>query len=80
MKFAEPTRNPMGDILELFSYEWDYLTPSILENFRILMIDAGFISENVSETSRSLDILEELKLIEIKEEDNQYKVRKVKYG
>jgi len=80
MKFAEPTRNPMGDILELFSYEWDYLTPSILENFRILMIDAGFISENVSETSRSLDILEELKLIEIKQEDNQYKVRKVKYG
>ena len=80
MKFAEPTRNPMGEILELFSYEWDYLTPSVLENFRLLLVEAGFISENIGETSRCLDMLEELNLVEIKTENNEYKIRKINYG
>jgi hypothetical protein len=80
MKFTEPTRNPMADMLELFSYEWDYLTPSMLENFRILLEEAGFVSDNVGETSRCLDILEDLELVEIKNENNEYKIRKIKYG
>ena len=82
MKFEKPIDNPMRDILLMFPYNrWIELTPGLLEAFKRLIRRAGFIPENIEETSRAFDLLEEMKLIEIEiQQDKNPLVRRIVDG
>lgn len=80
MKFKPAERNPLGDILELFTVESQKLDSSLLDKFRVLLKDAGFICENDMETSRCLDFLEELELVKIENKKDGYYIKRIING
>lgn len=80
MKFKPATGNPLGKILDLFTPEPQRITYELLDTFKLLLEDAGFICENDMETSRCLDFLEELDLVKIENKTDGYFIKRIING
>ena len=80
MKFKPQERNPLTDILDLFDVREQKITQSLLNKFKLLLEDAGFVCENDDETSRCLDFLEELGLIAITNKTDGYYIKRIING
>ena len=80
MKFKSAERNPLADILALFTIEEQKLTHVLLDKFKVLLEDAGFICEDDQETSRCLDFLEELNLVSIFKKTDGYYIKRIING
>lgn len=77
MKFKIAKGNPLKEILDLFSPEAQRITPELLDKFKVLLEDAGFICETDMETSRCLDFLEELNLVKIENKTDGYYIKRI---